>query len=213
MKPAMTKSALLALAIEALMIAALLLIAAKKPAKAEPPEPAVMLSFPEPVKPETPPEKKVEPPKLQQHKVPQAKPREEPEPVPQIEEPEPIAQASPVTLPAKPVEPLRPAPPATVSDSFKGAVKAAVQAAVVYPASARMAHVAGRAKVAFNYLDGQVSNLSIVISSGSSMLDAAAKRAVEAASYPAPPAGFAGKVLQFEVWVRFVLNRSLEDED
>ena len=211
MKPAMTKSALLALAIEALMIATLLLIAAKKPAKAQEPAPAVMLSFPEPVKPETPPEKKVEPPKPQQHKAPPAKPREEPDPEPQIVEPKPVAEASPVTLPAKPVEPPRPAPPATVSDSFKGAVKAAVQAAVVYPASARMAHVAGKTKVAFNYLDGRVSNLSIVISSGSGMLDAAARRAVEAASYPAPPAGFAGKPLQFEVWVRFFLNDAVEN--
>ena len=90
-------------------------------------------------------------------------------------------------------------------------MKAAVQAAVVYPASARMAHVVGKTKVAFSYRDGQVSNPSVVVSSGSSMLDAAARRAVEAASYPAPPAGFAGKVLQFEVWVRFFLSGSLED--
>ena len=211
MKLAMTKSALLALAIEALMIAALLLIAAKKPAKAETPEPAVMLSFPEPAKPETPPEKKVEPPKPVQHKAPQAKPKQEPDPEPQIVEPKPVAEAVPVTLPAKPVEPPRPAPPATVSDSFKGEVKAAVQAAVVYPASARMAHVVGKTKVAFSYRDGQVSHPSVVVSSGSGMLDAAARRAVEAASYPAPPAGFAGKVLQFEVWVRFFLNGSIED--
>ncbi len=211
MKLALTKSALAALAIEALMIAALLLIAAKKPAKAETPEPAVVLSFPEPVKPLTPPEKKVEPPKPEQHKAMPAKPREQPEPEPQIVEPKPAAEAAPVTLPAKPVEPPRPAPPATVSESFKGAVKAAVQAAMVYPASARMAHVGGKTKVAFSYQDGRVSNLSIVASSGSSMLDAAAKRAVEAASYPPPPAEFAGKPLQFEVWVRFFLNESVED--
>ena len=107
--------------------------------------------------------------------------------------------------------PPKPAQPAAISESFKGEVKAAVQAAMVYPASARMAHVVGKTKVAFSYLDGQVNNLSVVISSGSSMLDAAAKRAVAVASYPAPPAGFAGKSLQFEVWVRFFLNESLED--
>ena len=211
MKLAMTKSAFLALAIEALVIALLLLVAAKKPAKAEPPEPAVMLSFPDPVKPETPPEKKVEPPKPVQHKVVHEALREKPEPVPKIEEPKPVAQAAPVTLPAKPVAPPKPAEPATISESFKGQVKAAVQAAMVYPASARMAHVVGKTKVAFSYLDGQVSNLSVVISSGSNLLDAAAKRAVESAAYPAPPAGFAGKPLQFEVWVRFFLNGSLED--
>jgi periplasmic protein TonB len=207
----MTKSALVALVIEALVIAALLLIAAKKPAKAETPEPAVMLSFPEPVKPETLPEKKVEPVKPQQHKAPQAKPREQPEPEPKIVEPAPVAEAAPVTLPVKPVEPPRHAPPATVSDSFKGEVKAAVQAAMVYPASARMAHVTGKAKVAFNYQDGRVDNPRVVVSSGSSMLDAAARRAVEAAAYPAPPAGFAGKPLQFEVWVRFFLGGLAED--
>ncbi len=211
MRLRLTNSAIAALAIEVLVISGILLVAAKKQVKAETQEPAVMLSFPEPVKPETPPEKKIEPPKPVQHRVAHAEPREKTEPIPKIEEPEPIAQEAPVTLPVKPVAPPKPAQPATVSDSFKGAVKAAVQAAVVYPASARMAHVAGKTKVAFNYLDGRVSNLSIVTSSGSSMLDAAAKRAVVAASYPAPPAGFAGKVLQFEVWVRFVLNGTLED--
>ena len=207
----MTKSALAALVIEALVISMMLLVAAKKPAKAETPEPAVMLSFPEPVKPETPPEKKVEPPKPQQHKAPAEKPREQPEPEPKIVEPTPVAEASPVTLPVKRPEPPKPAPPATVPDSFKGAVKAAVQAAMVYPPSARMAHVGGKTKVAFNYQDGRVSNISIVISSGSGMLDAAARRAVEAATYPSPPADFAGKPLQFDVWVRFFLNESVEN--
>ncbi len=207
----LTKSALLALAIEGLMIAGMVFVAAKKPAKAETPEPAVMLSFPEPVKPEAPPEKKIEPPKPQQHKVVHEALREKPEPVPKIEEPKPVAQAAPVTLPAKPVEPPRPAPPPTVSESFKGEVKAAVQAAMVYPPSARMAHVVGKTKVAFVYQDGRVSNLSVVVSSGSGMLDAAARRAVESAAYPSPPVEFSGKPLQFEVWVRFFLNDTIEN--
>ena len=210
-KFAMTKSALAALAIEALVISMMLLVAAKKPAKAETPEPAVMLSFPDPVKPETPPEKKVEPVKPQQHKAPAEKPREQPEPEPKIVEPSPAPEAAPVSLPVKRPEPPKPAPPATVSDSFKGEVKAAVQAAMVYPASARMAHVTGKAKVAFEYQDGRVNNPHVVVSSGSSMLDVAARKAVEAANYPPPPAGFAGKSLQFEVWVRFFLNELLED--
>ena len=214
MKLALTKSVLAALVIEVLVIAILVAIVANKPAKAQEPEQAVMLTFPEPVaKPETPPEKEkqVPPPKPVQPKVSQPKPKEdkEPDPLPKIVDAKPAAEAAPVSLPAKPVEPPR--LDASVSDSFKGSVRAAVQAAVVYPPSARMTHIVGRAKVAFNYQDGRVSNLSIVTSSGFNTLDAAAQRAVEAASYPAPPAEFVGKPLHFEVWVRFFLNESAED--
>ncbi len=212
MKFALTKSALAALVIEALVISGMLLVAGKKPAQAETPEPAVMLSFSEPVKPEAPPEKKVEPVKpQQQQRAPAAKPSDRPEPEPQIAEPTQVPEAAPVTLPAKPVEPPRPETPAKVTDSFKGEVKAAVQAAMEYPASARMAHVTGKTKVAFEYRDGRVNNPHVVVSSGSGMLDAAARRAVEAAAYPPSPADFAGKPLQFEVWVRFFLGENLED--
>ncbi len=214
MKLALTKSALAALAIEGLMVVGLLVAAAKQPAKAQPAEPMVMLTFPSPVEqPETPPpekEKPVELPKPVPQKTSQPKPSEvkEPDP-PQIAEPSPIAEATPVSLPSKPVETPKAAP--NVSDSFKGAVRAAVQSAVVYPAAARLTHVTGKTEVSFSYQDGRVSNLSVLISSGFNMLDAAALRAVEAATYPVPPAEFAGKILQFEVWVRFFSDESAEE--
>lgn len=213
MKFALTKSVLAALVIEALVIAALIAVVANKPAKAQSPEPVVMLTFPAPVdKPVAPPKKEPPPPKVVQHKAP-PKPREEKEivPEPKIAEAKPAEPAAPVTVPVKPVVQAKPAPAATVSDSFKGAVRAAVQAAVVYPPSARMAHIVGKTKVAFRYQDGRVDNSSVVTSSGFNTLDAAAIRAVEAAAYPAPPAEFAGKPLQFEVWVRFFLSESIDD--
>ena len=214
MKLALTKSALAAVAIEVLMVVALVVASAKQPAKAQPTEPAVMLTFPTPVaEPEAPPPEKkpIELPKPVPQKTSQPKPSEvkEPDPSPQIAEPEPTAEATPVTLPSKPVEMPKSSP--TVSDSFKGAVRAAVQSAVVYPAAARLAHVTGKTEVSFGYEDGRISNISVLVSSGSNMLDAAARRAVEAAAYPAPPAEFVGKPLQFEVWVRFFSNQPAEE--
>ncbi|MGB8518224.1 MAG: TonB family protein [Gallionella sp.] len=214
MKFALTKSALAAVAIEALMVLGLIVFSAKQPAKAQPAEPMVMLTFPTPVEqPKTPPpekEKPVELPKPVPQKTAQPKPSEvkEPDP-PKITEPSPIAEATPVSLPSKPVETPKAAP--TVSDNFKGGIRAAVQAAMVYPASAKMAHVTGKTEVIFNYQDGRVSNISVLVSSGFNTLDAAARRAVEAATYPVPPPEFVGKLLQFEVWVRF-FSKGLDDD-
>jgi protein TonB len=209
---ALTKSAIAALAIEAAIISGLLVVAAKKPVHAEQHQQVVMLDFPEPVKKEAPPPKETpkEIPRPVQHRT--AQPQHREEPVQQFVEPKPVAEAAPVTLPSKPPEPPRPAPqqPA-VSETFKDAVRAAVQAAVVYPPSARMAHIFGRTKMGFRYQNGQVSNPSVIVSSGYAMLDAAARRAVESASYPVPPAEFSGKPLQFEVWVNFTLSQQDDD--
>lgn len=137
---------------------------------------------------------------------------------------------TPVVQPAPPLTPVpaaaqmstenmlsAPAPPAvappapprvdpSVQASFEDRVRAAVQASVRYPYAARLAHLSGRAQVAFVYLDAKVSGVRLATSSGSDLLDAAALRAVSAAQFPAPPATLAGKRLAFEIWVRFTLG-------
>jgi protein TonB len=211
-KFSLSKAALAALAVEALIIGALFVIVAKEPAKPQP-RPVVMLSFPTPEapKPKAPPvkEKPVPRPKPVHHETPRHKPTQPKQvahtPQPRIAATTPVAQAAvplPPATPAPPV-PQRPAPAPTVSDTFRDAVRAAVQAVVHTPYAAKMAHITGRAQVSFSYRDSTVSSPKITVSSGFNMLDKAAIEAVNAAGYPPPPPALAGKSLQFMVWVRF----------
>ena len=86
---------------------------------------------------------------------------------------------------------------------FEARVNVAVQAAVRYPQAARMLHRQGKARVAFDYLDGVVSNVLLDESSGLPMLDQAAIAAVRDASYPPPLAQLRKQLLHMIVWVTF----------
>ncbi|MBN3727590.1 energy transducer TonB, partial [Burkholderia sp. Ac-20379] len=90
--------------------------------------------------------------------------------------------------------------------SFEGALRGAIQAALHYPESARLAQMSGRARVAFRYRDGAVSDVRLVASSGGGLLDRAALAAVRDASYPKPPAQLAGQTLAEQLWVTFDLD-------
>jgi periplasmic protein TonB len=98
------------------------------------------------------------------------------------------------------------AAPAVSNTSFEDAMRAAIQAALHYPESARMAGMAGRARVGFRYRDGSVSDVTLVTSSGSGLLDRAALAAVRDAAYPKPEAAQMGKTLDESLWVTFNLN-------
>jgi protein TonB len=80
-----------------------------------------------------------------------------------------------------------------------------------YPYAAKMAHIAGRTQVSFQYDDGRASAIKIMHSSGYGLLDSAALQAVSDATYPAPPKSLAGKTQTFEVWVRFYQNGQSTD--
>ncbi len=203
----LSRSALIALALEILIIAVFAVALERHPVQKKIEQPPVMLSFPappEPPKPQAPPkqEKPVSTPKPVHHQQPRPDPVQQPK----------IADAapSPTQAPALPSDPPKvetPAPAPDITASFRSEVKAAVQAAVRYPYAARMAHVSGKSLVSFSYHDGTASHVSIIASSGYAMLDNAAKQAVETASYPPPPRDLAGSILQFQVWVRFNQNQ------
>jgi len=93
------------------------------------------------------------------------------------------------------------------SANFEAALEArirdAVQAAVHYPAAARMMGVTGRARVLLDYRSGSVSSPMLAQSSGASMLDEAALAAARAAHYPPAPAEIQGQLLRLLVWVEF----------
>jgi periplasmic protein TonB len=230
----LNRAAPLALLIEALLLAGAFALLSKK-SPPPPPPPVTMLTLapvaapapapkppaPTPAKPtpvakpvaHPPPRPVVHPPVPVHHAAP-PRPATPPPPAPAPSEtPPPAATPSaPATDPAPPAPPPPPAPapaaPATgaVDPSFDAALRAAIESAVHYPESARMAGISGRARVAFTYLDGTVSDVRLVVSSGSGLLDRAALAAVRDAIYPKPAPNLAGKALSKALWVNFNLN-------
>ncbi len=82
-------------------------------------------------------------------------------------------------------------------------IRDAVQAAVRYPAAARMMGVTGRARVLLEYRSGNVGSPMLAQSSGASMLDEAALVAARIARYPSAPPAIEGRLLRLLVWVEF----------
>ncbi|NDU88301.1 MAG: TonB family protein, partial [Ferrovum sp.] len=123
--------------------------------------------------------------------------------------PPPVAPTPVTPAPPQKVAEAAPAPPqhlspADISLTFADKVRSAVQGAVVFPMAARAAHLSGQTKVTFDYKDGVVSSASVLTTSGNRILDKAALAAVHAAHFPAATAEYAGRVLTFEIWVKFL---------
>ena len=187
----------------------LLTLAAPAPAPVQTPQPAAKPLTPP--KPETPQvTHPVVPPRHVQHVVHVAPPKAAPVPAPTPAPAPMLPSATPTEAPPAPRPPPPPpaaAPAATAPNaSFEGALRAAIQAALRYPESARMAGMSGRTRVAFQYRDGVVSDVSVVVSSGIGLLDRAALAAVRDAAYPKPEPAFVGKTLSEQLWVTFNLN-------
>ncbi|SIT49791.1 TonB family protein [Paraburkholderia piptadeniae] len=144
---------------------------------------------------------------------PRTQPQPQPKPVvsPSAPTPAPAANTEPAqsAAPTEPAPASRPAPtpaPARSDASFESALRAAIQAALRYPESARMEGTTGRTLVAFVYRDGAVSDIRVVTSSGMGRLDHAALAAVRDAACPPPPHGLEGKSLSEQLWVDFTLD-------
>jgi protein TonB len=114
-----------------------------------------------------------------------------------------------------PAPPLPPTPSLGEVDAFRVAMHDAVQAVAneVYPQSAQMAHETGGPIVSFVFLDGAVSDVTLVQSSGYPLLDQAAMQAVRIAQYPAEPADFRGQPHTVTVEVDFRLAASNPDSE
>jgi protein TonB len=143
-----------------------------------------------------------------------ARPRPMPAAPPPVTTPVPepaTSSAAPTDPPPVPAAPPPPpampaAAPAAPNPSFENAMRAAIQAALHYPESARMSGMAGRTRVGFRYRDGSVSDITLITSSGSGLLDRAAFAAVRDAAYPKPEPAQMGKTLNEQLWVTFNLN-------
>ena len=143
------------------------------------------------------------------HQEPTPVPVPTPAPAPPPVAPAPVTPAPVTPTPPQKVAEAAPAPPqhlrpADISLTFADQVRSAVQGAVVFPMAARAAHLSGQTKVTFDYKDGLVSGASVRSSSGNRILDKAALAAVHAAHFPAATAEYAGRILTFEIWVKFL---------
>lgn len=108
------------------------------------------------------------------------------------------------------IAPPPPPPPATVNNetaekeaSFAAQLKAAIIAARIYPAAARMMGTHGKTKLGFTFHDGVSSQIHMIKGSGSTMFDQAATLAVTAANVPPIPESLKGKIVNYEVEVVF----------
>lgn len=127
------------------------------------------------------------------------------EPAPQ--EPAPVAavEASHVVSAAV----TAPTPPPALNASagpsaeYIAKVKAAVQAAVIFPPAAQALNFRGRTRVEFKLRDGVSSQARILAGSGMGLVDRAALQSVQAAAYPPPPVALQGKEDSYQVWVEF----------
>jgi TonB family protein len=135
---------------------------------------------------------------------------------------EPVRLLRPVERPPTPIEmapaaiaivaPPAPRPAASdraARDTLEGRIKQAIQRTQHYPESAKMMGVHGTAIVGFDYRDRSASDVRIIRSSSSLILDAEAIRDVRDAVFP-PPGEMSGRTLSLQVTVVFDL---VSDED
>lgn len=139
-------------------------------------------------------------------------------PVPQPPQPQPLSEVPPVPTPiptpnAVPVTPPQPppipvtskGPPENIMSEFSASMKAAIDAAKVYPKEAVLSGETGTVTVSFDYINGVVSNIHVDKSSGSRSIDKSAMQAVQKAALPPKPAEIAGQN-HFAVQLNYTLG-------
>ena len=117
-----------------------------------------------------------------------------------------MALATPALVAPAPVGRVAPAEPPRNADgeaALEARIRDAVQAAVHYPAAARMMGLTGRARLQLDYRAGVVTSSTLVQSAGTPVLDDAALSAARSAHYPPAPTDLGDRPLRFLVWVEF----------
>jgi protein TonB len=172
------------------------------PPAPKPPPPAPKPPPPQPVTPTpvAPPQPLPPPPPrpVAQHIIHHAVPPRPLPPLPKTVQPPPLPQAPP--------PPPQPAPPSQGEvDLFRLAIRDAVDKAAkgIEPSAALDANETGVAEVAFTYLNGVVTNITIVSPTGFSLLNATALEAVQSAHFPVPPQAFLNRSFRWTVEVTF----------
>jgi len=162
-----------------------------------------------PVAAPSPPKPDIPPPRAKAVTVPQVE-------LPVLQEPVQPTPVAPQPVVAREVEkeapaiaahvppPPPPAASAPLSADYIAKMQAAVRAAFEYPMAAKAQDFKGRARVAFSLVDTHPSEARIIVSSGMNIVDRAALKAVQAATYPPAPDGLSHADRVFDVWVGYV---------
>jgi len=138
--------------------------------------------------------------------IPPNPPPPPPPPPHNVPTPIPTPNAVPVQPPSPPPIPTsKPVNQDTLMAEFQASMKAAIDAAKVYPKEAILAGETGTVTVSFDYINGVVSNIKVDRSSGSRALDRSAMNAVQKAQMPPKPAELAG-ISHFVVLVNYTLG-------
>ena len=168
----------------------------------EPPPPPIQNASVE-IPPNPPPPPPPPPRNIPTPQPPQPQPLSE---VPPVPTPIPTPNSVPVSPPQPPPVPVqRPPNQDTILAEFEASMKAAIDAAKVYPKEAILAGETGTVTVSFDYVNGVVSNVKIDKGSGARSLDKSAMNAVNKALMPPKPADLAG-VNHFTIVVNFSLG-------
>ncbi|MGA9853904.1 MAG: TonB family protein [Gammaproteobacteria bacterium] len=192
--------AIVAEALIGLIIAGIIIWHVTHPEPPPPVEKVAVIQIPPNPPPPPPP-----PPKTPIPKMPTPQPLSE---VPAIPTPIPLPNAVPPMPPQPPPVPT-PQPKVDINAiraDFYAQLKAAIDAAKVYPRQAILAGATGTTIVSFDYHDGTVSHVRVDRSSGDRSLDRAAMDAVNNAHYPPPPPQFAGQTIHPVITVVFSLG-------
>jgi protein TonB len=94
-----------------------------------------------------------------------------------------------------------------VTADYESKVRTAIQTALHFPMAAKALGREGRVRLAFDFIDGQTSNIRIAESGDLEAFDHAAEEAVQTASYPTPPTELRHQTLHFLIWVEFFKKR------
>lgn len=200
----------LALSAEGALALALVWVVAHEPAARLPTrtvEQVRLVQLPKPIEKPKPELRPVQPVPLR----PTFQPRPVPLPSPPAAPPPSIAlPPSPIEAPAPPPPPPRAQPAVTGLEraTYLGAIRAAIQGAVQFPADARMLRQDGRVRIKFELLDGVVSDVRILTPGRLKSFNSNALLAVHDASIPSPPGALAHHRFTLVLWVKFHLHRS-----
>jgi periplasmic protein TonB len=105
----------------------------------------------------------------------------------------PTPTTEPVQAPQSPLSPAQRSQPSVgVADDFSHMMLRAINEQKVYPKLQLVKGVTGETVISFDYVDGVVSDVHVVRSSGSYELDQAAMQAVQRAALPPKPAELSG---------------------
>lgn len=164
--------------------------------------------------PPTPPPPPPPPPKTPQPPIPNPPTPQPLSEVPPIPTPIPLPNAVPPPPPSPPPTPTPPQPTvdiAAVQNAFQRAMYRAIEQRALqsYPRDAVLAGATGAVTVGFDYINGVVSNIKVLRSSGSRSLDRGAMEAVQTAQLPPKPPDLAGLNLNhFVITVQYQLGGS-----